>query len=117
MHVICYTQSHLFRLFLGDESSMNYSSNSKQLRQLAKPNKTTEPDKNGLVFGPHCEDKCFLNKAECNHVFKQVKLNNIGKKVAFPSMWNHHGYYMVQLEKVFFTAQLFAKPSLDATSK
>jgi hypothetical protein len=58
-----------------------------------------------------------LNKAECNHIFKQVALISVGKYVAYPSIWYHHGYYIVQLEKVFFTAQLFAKPDLYTTSK
>ncbi len=41
----------------------------------------------------------------------KVALDNVGEYVVFPSRWYHHGYYNIKLDKVFYTAQLFAMES------
>ena len=41
----------------------------------------------------------------------KVSLDNVGEYVVFPSRWYHHGYYNIESDKVFYTAQLFAMGS------
>ncbi len=41
----------------------------------------------------------------------KVALDNVGEYVVFPSRWYHHGYYNINFDKVFCTAQLFAMGS------
>jgi hypothetical protein len=98
----CYPQLHLFCLFLENESSSDYSSDSEVSRlpdvsgkNAHKWEDTARADENGLLFKPDCNDLCFINKAECNHLKHQVKLNKVGEYVAFSLMWYHHGYYIV----------------------
>jgi hypothetical protein len=79
--------------------------------------KSPTKDKNGFIVAPDCEDKCFIDAAECYRVYQQVELHNVGQYIAFPSIWYHHGHYIVQLENMFFAAQLFAKPTLDANTE
>jgi hypothetical protein len=46
----------------------NYSSN--KLRKNAhKWEDAARADENRLVFEPDYDDPCFINKAECNHVY------------------------------------------------
>jgi hypothetical protein len=44
-------------------------------------------DENRLVFGPDCDNPCFLNKEECKHPWHKMELNKVGEYVAFPSSW------------------------------
>ena len=43
-------------------------------------------------------------------------LNNIGDYVMFPSSSFHHGYFSIKLNGIYYTAQIFAKPS-ELTSR
>ncbi len=62
------------------------------LTQQSKLGQTTESDENGLLFALDCNDPCFINKAEYNHLIHQVELNKVEEYAVFPSMWYHHGY-------------------------
>jgi hypothetical protein len=46
-----------------------------------------------------------------DHPVNKVALDNVGEYVVFPSRWYHRGYYNIESNKVFYTAQLFAMGS------
>jgi hypothetical protein len=70
-------------------------------------------DGNGLIFALRWVGECFNSRKErgCDHPVNKVVLGNVGENVVFPSRWYHHGYYNIQSNKVFNTAQLFAMGS------
>ena len=78
---------------------------------------TRDRDNNGLFFAPNCDDLCFLREVGCNHNHHQVSLNHVGKYVAFPSMWYHHGYFSAKRRKTVIQAQLFAMHTSNPTAQ
>jgi hypothetical protein len=66
-------------------------------------------------FLPECTDDCLKGgkKIESGHRQKYVWINSVGECIVFPSTCWHHGYYNDDANKVFITAQLFARPSIQ----
>jgi hypothetical protein len=52
-----------------------------------------------------------VKEKKCDHPVNTVALDNFGEYVVFPSRWYHRGYYSIESDKVFYTAQLFAMGS------
>lgn len=75
-------------------------------------------DRTGLMMAPNCNSGCFLTADnECDHDMFRLDLTKVGDYCAFPALWWHHGYYMVDSGKTFYTAQLFATPKSDRGAK
>jgi hypothetical protein len=70
---------------------------------------------NGLNFLPECKDACFVGKKNigCGHICKNVQINEAGEYILFPSQCWHHGYFNEESNKIFITAQLFARPTIN----
>jgi hypothetical protein len=68
-------------------------------------------DGNGLRFALKCDVPCFYRKKECDHQWNKGALDKVGNYIVFPSRWYHCGYYRIESDKVFYTAQLFAMRS------
>jgi len=66
----------------------------------------------GLNFGPKCDNFCFTRKTVCEHIKKNVPINNLGDYVVFPSNCFHQGYFNSDSEMIYVTAQLFARPTI-----
>jgi hypothetical protein len=48
---------------------------------------------------------------KCDHTLSKVALDKVGEYVVFPSRWYHRGYYNIESDIVFYTAQLFTMGS------
>ncbi len=74
-------------------------------------------DGNGVMFAPHCQSDrdviCFNTNKEkiCNHIIRDVMLNDVGEYVVFPARWFHRGYFDIKSDNIYYTAQLFSTPS------
>jgi hypothetical protein len=86
-----YSLLHLFSSIL---SPSDYSSNLEEDCKPYQPMHTGGGDELGPVFGPNCDDPCFLNKEECNHTWCKVELNNVGEYAVFPSSWWHQSWVL-----------------------
>ena len=71
----------------------------------------------GVCFASSCEADpshgCFNSTKQklCAHSTDQIMLNNVGDYVIFPSNCFHRGYFSIQSNSVYYTAQMFATPS------
>jgi hypothetical protein len=66
----------------------------------------------GLIFAPKCNKFCFTRKTVCDHIKNNVRLNNLGDNIVFPSKCFHQGYFNSESDMIYVTAQLFARPSI-----
>ena len=66
-----------------------------------------------LNFAPKCGHFCFTRKTVCDHIKNNVHLNNVGDYVIFPSKCFHQGYFNSELDMIYVTAQLFARPTIS----
>ncbi len=64
---------------------------------------------------------CYVKCSACNHDKIKPQLNELGDYVVFPSLWWHHAYCDIAAntsdDHAIFTAQFFATPRLDISSK
>jgi hypothetical protein len=58
-----------------------------------------------------------MTEIKCDHHQKNVQINNARDYILFPSTCLHHGYYNDEANKIFITAQLFARPSIEPDIK
>jgi hypothetical protein len=71
----------------------------------------------GVCFASSCKADpfhgCFNSTKQklCAHSTDQIMLNNVGDYVIFPSNCFHCGYFSIQSNSVYYTAQMFATPS------
>ncbi len=76
----------------------------------------------GICIASSCKadpsHKCFsLTKQKlCAHPIDQIMLNDVGDYIMFPSNCFHRGYFSIQTDSIYYTAQMFATPS-ENTSK
>ncbi len=74
---------------------------------------------NGIILGPDCkadkDDTCFTSSNEqiCHHQVTRVELNQAGDYIVFPSRFYHCGYYRINPNMTYYTAQLFSTLVLD----
>jgi hypothetical protein len=47
----------------------------------------------------------------CAHPIDQIMLNDVGDYVIFSSNCFHRGYFSIQMDSIYYTAQMFATPS------
>jgi len=78
--------------------------------------RVTAVEGTGLNFAPKCDNFCFTRETVCHHIKNNVSLNNLGDYVLFPSKCFHQGYFNSNVDMVFVTAQLFARPSISIDS-
>jgi hypothetical protein len=66
-----------------------------------------------LNFALKCGHFCFTRNTVCDHIKNNVHLNNVGNYVVFPSKCFHQGYFNSELDMIYVTAQLFARPTIS----
>ena len=64
-------------------------------------------DRNRLNVAPQLSQFCFSRKEVCDHVKKNVQINNLSDYVIFPSKCFRQGYYNDASAKIVVQAQLF----------
>ena len=88
---------------------------------LSIPKKPLNKDDNGVILAPSCVTGCYLQGRACNHGMIKLQLNKVGDYVVFPSLWWHRGYCDIAAktsdDHAIFTAQFFASPRSDISSK
>ena len=77
--------------------------------------KDRDVNDNGLNILPKCKDDCFVSKKiiRCGHICKNVQINEDGEYILFPSQCWHYGYFNEEFNKIFITAQLFTRPTIN----
>ena len=55
----------------------------------------------GLNFAPKCNNFCFTRKTVCDHIKNNVRINNLGDYVVFPSNCFHQGYFNSDSDMVY----------------
>jgi len=78
--------------------------------------RVTAVEGTGLNFAPKCNNFCFTSRTVCDHIKNNVPINNLGDYVLFPSKCFHQGYFNSNVDMVFVTAQLFARPTISIAS-
>ncbi len=85
------------------------------------PKQSLKKDDNGVILAPSCVTGCYVQGRACNHDKIKLQLNKVGDYVVFPSLWWHCGYCdfaaKTSDDHAIFTAQFFASPRSDISSK
>ena len=77
----------------------------------------------GVCIASSCKadpsHKCFsLTKEKlCAHTIDHFMLNDVGDYVMFPSNCFHRGYFSIQKDSIYYTAQMFATPSENTSEE